>query len=121
MTPPSPKVASYIRKMSQSSATASPFLCRMPLLVAFSLLPFVKTQSNTFSDYSSLVNLFIGTQVTVPGTSYNGGNVFPGATLPFGAVKVGIDRTEFNSSTDANAGYTPHGNVTAIRHVYSLS
>src|SRR5947209_6534264 len=96
-------------------------LSQIALLLAFSLLPFAKTQSNTSSDYSSLVNLFIGTQGTVPGTSYNGGNVFPGAALPFGAVKVGIDTTEFNSSTDANAGYTPDGNVTAIRQVYRLS
>ncbi|KAL9056366.1 MAG: hypothetical protein Q9162_002957 [Coniocarpon cinnabarinum] len=65
-------------------------------------------------DLTPLVDLFIGTQGTVPGTSYNGGNVFPGAALPFGAVKVGIDTTEFNSSTDATAGYTPDGNVTAI-------
>ena len=43
---------------------------------------------------SPLVDLFIGTQGSVPGTSYNGGNVFPGASLPFGAVKVGIDTTE---------------------------
>lgn len=69
------------------------------------------------TDYSSIVNLFVGTQGTVPGTSYNGGNVFPGVTLPFGAVKVGIDTTEFNQSTDANAGYTPDGNVTAIRYI----
>lgn len=41
------------------------------------------------------VNHFIGTQGTAPETSYNGGNVFPGATLPFGAVKVGIDTTEY--------------------------
>lgn len=39
------------------------------------------------------VNLFIGTQGSAPGTSFNGGNVFPGATFPFGAVKVGIDTT----------------------------
>ena len=65
-------------------------------------------------DLTPLVNLFIGTQGTVPGTSYNGGNVFPGPALPFGAVKVGIDTTEFNASTDATAGYTPDGNVTAI-------
>lgn len=43
---------------------------------------------------SSYVNLFIGTQGTAAGTSYNGGNVFPGAALPFGVVKVGIDTTE---------------------------
>lgn len=46
------------------------------------------------ADLTHYVNLFIGTQGTVPGTSYNGGNVFPGAALPFGAVKVGIDTTE---------------------------
>ena len=65
-------------------------------------------------NYPQYVNLFIGTQGSVPGSSYNGGNVFPGASLPFGAVKVGVDTTEFNSSTDANGGYTPDGNVTAI-------
>ena len=95
-------------------------LGQFPILLSCCLLPFVKAQSNASSDYSSLVNLFIGTQGTVPGTSYNGGNVFPGAALPFGVVKVGIDTTEFNQSTDANAGYTPDGNVTAIRKVYSL-
>ncbi len=46
------------------------------------------------TDFTHYINLFIGTQGTVPGTSYNGGNVFPGVTLPFGAVKVGIDTTE---------------------------
>jgi putative alpha-1,2-mannosidase len=96
-------------------------LSRVTLLVAFSLLPFVKTQSNTSSDCSSLVNIFIATQSFVPGTSYNGGNIFPGAELPFGVVEVGIDTTEFNSSTDANAGCILDGNVTAIRHAYSLS
>jgi putative alpha-1,2-mannosidase len=48
-------------------------------------------------NYSQYVDLFIGTQGTVPGTSFNGGNVFPGASLPFGAVKVGIDTTELAS------------------------
>jgi putative alpha-1,2-mannosidase len=65
-------------------------------------------------NYTQYVNLFIGTQGSEPGKSFNGGNVFPGASLPFGGVKVGIDTTEFNGSTDANAGYTPDGNVTAI-------
>ncbi|GME23223.1 Glycosyl hydrolase 92 [Neofusicoccum parvum] len=63
------------------------------------------------TDWASYVDAFIGTSGTVPGTSYNGGNVFPGAAVPFGAVKCGID---FNSSINANAGYTPDGNVTAI-------
>ncbi|KAK4959632.1 hypothetical protein LTR66_013012, partial [Elasticomyces elasticus] len=81
---------------------------RSTLLVTYVL---VSKADGALIDY---VNLFIGTQGSVPGTSYNGGNVFPGASRPFGAVKVGIDTTVFNLSIDANAGYTPDGNVTAI-------
>jgi putative alpha-1,2-mannosidase len=40
--------------------------------------------------YTQYVNLFIGTKGPKPGSAYSSGNVFPGATLPFGAVKVGI-------------------------------
>ena len=40
--------------------------------------------TRAMTDWTSFVNLFIGTQGTVPGTSYNGGNVFPGASIPFG-------------------------------------
>lgn len=58
----------------------------MRLIVLTSLL--VTAFSQGVSDY---VNLFIGTEGSIPGTSFNGGNVFPGATFPFGAVKVGID------------------------------
>lgn len=46
-------------------------------------------------DYTQHVNLFIGTEGPVAGSAYSAGNVFPGATLPFGAVKVGIDTTRF--------------------------
>ncbi|KAI8956480.1 glycoside hydrolase family 92 protein [Daldinia sp. FL1419] len=65
-------------------------------------------------DRTQHVNPFIGTEGPVPGTSYNAGNVFPGASLPFGAVKVGIDTAEWNVSFTANGGYTPDSNVTAI-------
>ena len=78
----------------------------------------VLCQSIMETDYTQYVNPFIGTQGSAPGTSYNGGNVFPGAALPFGVVKVGIDTTEFNSSIDVNAGYTPDGNVTAISFLH---
>jgi putative alpha-1,2-mannosidase len=44
-------------------------------------------------DFTQHVNLFIGTEGPVPGSAYSAGNVFPGASLPFGAVKVGIDTT----------------------------
>jgi predicted alpha-1,2-mannosidase len=60
------------------------------------------------------VNPFIGTEGSVPGTAYNGGNTFPGAVVPFGSVKIGPDTTSFNSSIGQNAGYTPDGNVTAF-------
>ena len=59
----------------------------LAILLTISVHAFAQSQA-------PLVNLFIGTQGTVLGTSYNGGNVFPGASLPFGAVKVGIDTTE---------------------------
>lgn len=54
-------------------------------LVLYSSLVFTSTNSlpNTISDPASLVNLFIGTT--------NGGHVFPGATLPHGMAKVGMD------------------------------
>ncbi|KAH9889753.1 glycoside hydrolase family 92 protein [Xylariomycetidae sp. FL2044] len=72
------------------------------------------TAFGSSQDLTKYVNLFIGTEGPVPGTAYSAGNVFPGATLPFGAVKVGIDTTRWNVSFSANAGYTPDGNVTAI-------
>ncbi|KAH7013733.1 glycosyl hydrolase [Ilyonectria destructans] len=65
-------------------------------------------------DFTSYVNPFLGTEGPTPGSAYQGGNVFPGATLPFGAVKVGIDTTRWDTRYQANAGYTPEGNVTAI-------
>lgn len=49
--------------------------------------------SNTTRDFTKYVNLFIGTEGPVPGSAYSAGNVFPGASLPFGGVKVGIDTT----------------------------
>ncbi|KAL3424106.1 glycosyl hydrolase [Phlyctema vagabunda] len=65
-------------------------------------------------DLTKYVNLFIGTEGPDAGSSFSSGNVFPGASLPFGAVKVGIDTTRWNTSFSANAGYTAEGNVTAI-------
>ena len=61
-------------------------------LLAIALLSY--TVDATTSNYSSYVDLFIGSQGTVADSSYNGGNVFPGASLPFGVVKNGIDTTE---------------------------
>jgi putative alpha-1,2-mannosidase len=62
-------------------------------------------------DVAQHVNPFIGTEGQGnPGTAIGGGNVFPGAALPFGVVKFGIDTTAFDwTNVDANAGYTPDG------------
>jgi putative alpha-1,2-mannosidase len=104
------------------------------MMISFIFLGFVVLvqviSSTTTRDFTKYVNLFIGTEGPDAGTAYNSGNVFPGASLPFGAVKVGIDTTRYNIVTQsfeifadlrrwntsfaANAGYTPDGNVTAI-------
>ncbi|KAI8943041.1 hypothetical protein NX059_001077 [Plenodomus lindquistii] len=85
-----------------------------PFTWAFAASSSAAAIESTSRDYSKHVNLFIGTEGPIPGSAWRGGNVFPGATLPFGAVKVGIDTTRWNTSFQANAGYTPNGNVTAI-------
>ncbi|ORY23917.1 glycosyl hydrolase family 92-domain-containing protein, partial [Naematelia encephala] len=64
------------------------------------------------------VNPLVGTSApSQPGTISGSGNVFPGATVPFGMVKVGIDTAispELPNNDNINAGYSPAGNVTAI-------
>ncbi|TVY51721.1 putative secreted glycosidase [Lachnellula cervina] len=72
------------------------------------------TAGKSTTDWTRYVNPFIGTEGSVPGTAFNGGNIFPGAVVPFGAVKIGPDVTTFNESITVNAGYTPDGNVTAF-------
>ncbi|KAE8230677.1 hypothetical protein CF326_g4317 [Tilletia indica] len=52
--------------------------------------------SVTQFDYAGLVNVFIGTEA-----NNNPGNVFPGASVPFGMAKMGIDLTD----TYSPAGY----------------
>lgn len=50
------------------------------------------------------VDLFFGTA--------GGGNVFPGATRPFGMVKLGVD--VIGASADTYSGYAPDGNVSGF-------
>ena len=63
------------------------------MLATIHFLALLVAANKTFKDFTKHVNLFIGTEGPVPGTAYSAGNVFPGASLPFGAVKVGIDTT----------------------------
>lgn len=83
-------------------------------LLSFLTLLFHVRVEGRLSDY---VDLLIGTEGPTPGSGIAGGNVFPGAALPNGMAKVGID-TSFTGlgalATDCNAGYSPLGNVTAV-------
>jgi hypothetical protein len=66
----------------------------------------------------SFVDPLIGTVGPRPGSAIAGGNSFPGASLPWAMAKPGIDTSYIGlpngSAVDANAGYTPLGNVTAV-------
>lgn len=69
-------------------------MLRVNRAVAWLLLAATCTSgADTAQDFTKHVNLFIGTEGPIPGLAWNAGNVFPGASLPFGAAKVGIDTT----------------------------
>ncbi|KAI5955950.1 hypothetical protein CANMA_004585 [Candida margitis] len=72
-------------------------------IAAFATVSATLTKQETKSPLD--IDLFYGTE--------NGGNVFPGATRPFGMAKVGVDvlDTEFGN---AYSGYAPGGVVTGI-------
>lgn len=83
------------------------------------LISYFSIQVVGATDWTQYVKPFLGTEGTRPGTAFNGGNIFPGAVLPFGSVKLGPDTTCYTPFTEANAGYTPDGNVTgfSLTHV----
>ncbi|KAJ3558216.1 hypothetical protein NM688_g1058 [Phlebia brevispora] len=73
-----------------------------------SSFPPIPQATGSVSSPASIVNLFIGTT--------NGGHVFPGATLPHGMVKVGMD----TDSPGNQAGYdaNPVFNVTGFSQLH---
>lgn len=74
-----------------------------------------KSNEPDVHDYSQYVNPFIGSEGAISGLAYGGGDIFVGASLPFGVAKVGIDTYETNRSfSTINGGYTPNGLVTGI-------
>lgn len=97
-------------------SSAFPLTIITPYLIVTLILV---TQAVGQTDWTRYVKPFLGTEGTRPGTAFNGGNIFPGAVLPFGSVKLGPDTTCFTWFTEANAGYTPDGNVTgfSLTHV----
>lgn len=97
-------------------------LSRLLFLVTVLELPLlVSTASEHGSSQEplwSFVDPLIGTVGPRPGSAIAGGNSFPGASLPWAMAKPGIDTSYIGlpngSAVDANAGYTPLGNVTAV-------
>ncbi|KAI9693463.1 MAG: hypothetical protein M1820_009256 [Bogoriella megaspora] len=64
------------------------------------------------------VDPLIGTEGAIAGSAIAGGNSFPGASLPNGMAKPGIDTSYLGLpngiAVDCNAGFSPLGNVTAV-------
>lgn len=78
------------------------------------MLSSVRLVSAQFN-YSNYVNPFIGSEGPIPGYAYGGGDVFVGAAVPFGVVKLGIDTWEDRIDiATLNGGYTPKGVVTGV-------
>ncbi|KAL5113351.1 hypothetical protein ACEQ8H_008779 [Pleosporales sp. CAS-2024a] len=76
-------------------------------------------------DYTRFVNPLIGSEGAIPGpwaeqqlmmpATDGGGDIFVGASLPFGMVKLGIDSYEEPVNQSAlNGGWTPQGYITGI-------
>ena len=93
-------------------------LSAVSLLSLIFLLGFGKTQDAASARFSSYVDPLIGTVGSTPGSAIAGGNSFPGASLPWAMAKPGIDTSYLGvpngTAVDANAGYSPLGNVTGI-------
>lgn len=66
----------------------------------------ILTAGGLLAQKSQYVDPFIGTQ--------GDGNVFPGASLPFGMVKLGPDCGDLSS----NMGYLSHGKVRGFSHIH---
>ncbi|KAL7271945.1 hypothetical protein RUND412_005265 [Rhizina undulata] len=62
--------------------------------------------TETWDGPASYVKPLMGTE--------NGGNMFPGVTLPYGIVKLGINLLPPSGSGDPYSGYHPNGTVTGF-------
>lgn len=78
------------------------------LLFIFSLvfLNILNAQEKSKSDYTKYVDPFIGTQ--------GNGNTFPGASYPFGMVKLGPDCNDLSS----NMGYSRKGKIRGFSNLH---
>lgn len=93
------------------------YFVSMPSRRVHAVFVLLLSYSQVHGRLSDHVDLLIGTEGSTPGSSIASGNVFPGAALPNGMAKVGID-TSYTGlgalATDVNAGYSPLGNVTGV-------
>ncbi len=86
------------------------FLNRLPksgaLVIIIATLLHSQMECSAQKAFTQYVNPFIGTE--------NGGNVFLGAAVPFGMVKLGPDC----GKNDNNSGYYKEGNINGFSHTH---
>lgn len=102
----------------QQQFPMSPFSRLAILSVSLLAVSNASQTGNSSEPLWTYVDPLIGTVGPRPGSAIAGGNSFPGASLPWAMAKPGIDTSyiglQNGTAVDANAGYTPLGNVTAI-------
>lgn len=87
-------------------SVAGPFSLTALLCGMLTLLPSVTVCGANENGNAQYVDPFIGTE--------GGGNVFPGACVPFGMVKLGPDC----GNMEWNAGWAPDGNIHGFSHTH---
>lgn len=87
-------------------SVAGPFSLTALLCGMLTLLPSVTVCGANENGNASYVDPFIGTE--------GDGNVFPGACVPFGMVKLGPDC----GNMEWNAGWAPDGNIHGFSHTH---
>lgn len=87
-------------------SVAGPFSLTALLCGLLTMLPSATVCGANENGNASYVDPFIGTE--------GGGNVFPGACVPFGMVKLGPDC----GNMEWNAGWAPDGNIHGFSHTH---
>jgi putative alpha-1,2-mannosidase len=108
----------YFPTPSRRQGSVSQLLFLVTALGSPSLASTTSDRGGSQEPLWSFVDPLIGTVGSRPGSAIAGGNSFPGASLPWAMAKPGIDTSYIGlpngSAVDANAGYSPLGNVTAV-------
>ena len=75
---------------------------KLPVRLAIAFLPLLFSPNSSPAQFAASVDPFLGVS--------GGGNVFPGAVIPFGMIKPGPDMAA-PEGHDANAGWNAHGDI----------